>query len=377
MAAAPDAVLVDEIENLLTCSICLGTLNDPRTLPCFHSFCKCCLEQFVKTQREKAVADSKEIQDFKCPICKSVFTLKPKEEVEGMPVVYFIRNMAIQRRAKIAKCSRCEEPSSCWCVTCEQFMCEQCLGVHSSFPNLKKHTVLSINELSRRENQEKVKGRQRCREHKDKKLKFYCETCGDLICRDCTDFSHEKPDHVYFRIEKVAEKQREALKLRFTFLEEKLEDGNKALQAILHATEVLNNNAASAKVIINRQKEKVKKVLLHTLEEKAQITLNEVDQMYDKTHERLTTQINELLAFMDKVKGSFHLSKNLLETGNNEEIITSEKMMEASVEIVKRECPKNMKPVHDGNIQYRTMAIDVANLAEVLGTLGKVGKIFM
>ena len=33
----------DDIKDLLTCSLCSRTLNEPRILPCFHNFCKVCL----------------------------------------------------------------------------------------------------------------------------------------------------------------------------------------------------------------------------------------------------------------------------------------------------------------------------------------------
>ena len=35
------------VEDLLTCSLCSKTLNDPRILPCFHNFCKICLGEFI------------------------------------------------------------------------------------------------------------------------------------------------------------------------------------------------------------------------------------------------------------------------------------------------------------------------------------------
>ena len=45
--ASSDNVPVDEINDLLTCSMCLETLTEPRSLPCFHNFCKVCLGEFV------------------------------------------------------------------------------------------------------------------------------------------------------------------------------------------------------------------------------------------------------------------------------------------------------------------------------------------
>ena len=46
-SASSDSVDVDEIKDLLTCSLCSRTLNEPRILPCFHNFCKVCLGEFL------------------------------------------------------------------------------------------------------------------------------------------------------------------------------------------------------------------------------------------------------------------------------------------------------------------------------------------
>ena len=46
-SASPDSVPVDEIKDLLTCSLCSKTLNEPRSLSCLHNFCKVCLGECI------------------------------------------------------------------------------------------------------------------------------------------------------------------------------------------------------------------------------------------------------------------------------------------------------------------------------------------
>ena len=375
MASPPDAVPVDEIESLLTCSICLETLNDPRTLPCFHSFCKCCLEKFVKKQREKAVG--KEIKDFNCPTCRSVFTLEPKEEVEGMSGSHFIRNMldvmAIQRQAKVAKCSHCENSATCRCVTCDMFMCEKCFEAHESWPGFKKHKILTINELTQPENQGKMRGTLHCKEHKDKKLKFYCETCKELICRYCMDFNHVRPDHSCLPVEKVAENQKEVLMSSFGILNGKLMQGNEALQGISNARKALEEDAKKAKDEIIKEKEEIKEAILEKLEERARVKVNEVDKAYNE----IVKQETEMKSFVERMKRSVALSQNLLEKGTNEEILSSQKMIGGSVEKAQKEFPESVKPTVGAArscIQYRRLPIDNGHLAKFLNALGIVGK---
>ena len=46
-SASLDNVPVDEIKDLLTCSLCSKTLNEPRSLSCLHNFCKLCLGEYI------------------------------------------------------------------------------------------------------------------------------------------------------------------------------------------------------------------------------------------------------------------------------------------------------------------------------------------
>jgi hypothetical protein len=69
MASASSMLPTDQrqdLKNLLECSICLETFDDPRTLLCLHSFCKKCLENFVDGKRE---------DELNCPVCRCNFTL--------------------------------------------------------------------------------------------------------------------------------------------------------------------------------------------------------------------------------------------------------------------------------------------------------------
>ena len=96
-----EAGMRDKVESLLECSVCLEPLNDPRTLPCFHSFCKVCLEKIVHIERKKAKS---KIEDFNCPTCRSVYNLKSNQEVADLSCSHFIRNMLEAVQLVISPC---------------------------------------------------------------------------------------------------------------------------------------------------------------------------------------------------------------------------------------------------------------------------------
>ena len=59
------------------CSICLCELDEPRVLPCIHSFCLECLERYCSS-RNKLTGD-----DVPCPECRTEFNI-PKDGVAGL-----------------------------------------------------------------------------------------------------------------------------------------------------------------------------------------------------------------------------------------------------------------------------------------------------
>ena len=424
MAAAPDDAPVDQLENYLTCSICLETLQDSRTLPCFHSFCKCCLEKFVKGQREKA--EGKVIEVFNCPDCRTEFELKEGQQVAGIPRNYFIANMlevlAIQRRPNQIHCNSCERkpPAVSRCIECKQYLCRECLTAHGNWPAFEKHTVFTMDELVKPENQNKTRETSRCKKHKNETFDYYCETCEKLACIHCVLLEHNKAEgHSYQSTEEVAEKKTELLKSSSNFLNDQLKEGSNALKHIDHVLQNLEKNTEKAKDHINQHKQNISKVvtkrqkndlnafterqkndlnafiekqenalkaftakqkndlteLTKELEQKAKLNTNELDNTYKQTHGRLGKQKADMNVYVEKVKSSAQLSNNLLEKGTREEILSLQNEIEENVQKVKNERPTQMKPVHDGNIQYKVYPVNNINTINNLDNIGEVGKI--
>ena len=340
--------MANKVESLLECSVCLETLNNPRSLPCFHSFCKVCLEKIVRIEREKA--KSSKIEDFNCPTCRAVFHLKSNQEVAELSSSHVIRNMLeafqLQNQAKHANCSRCNrKPATCRCLTCELFLCDDCLAEHNSvresWPGFGKNpcSVISTEELAKPENRSKIKSSKVkfCSKHEGKKLKFYCETCKELICRYCMDFIHTRPEHECAPTEHVVEKRKESLKNSVSALEKKLASGNEALQAISDAEKKLKSNAQKVKDSINNEKERVKELVCQHLEENAKRKCDLVDMTYGNIHKEITAQMNDIQSFVSEVNVSCQMAENVLESGSNFEIIESDEMVTMRLENFKSE----------------------------------------
>ena len=57
----------DKVREQIICAICYELLNDPKTLPCLHTYCSGCLQNSVSESRDDKIID--------CPVCRKSITL--------------------------------------------------------------------------------------------------------------------------------------------------------------------------------------------------------------------------------------------------------------------------------------------------------------
>ena len=377
MAYAVNADPISQLEENLQCNVCLEILKDPRTLPCCHSFCKDCLEGVVQTCRN-AAPHGQPIREIPCPNCRATFPLDPDKHVADMPRNHFICNLvkvtAVLDRGIGVPCSfDCNQSYSvARCVTCEKFLCRECLTGHNNFRGNNGHSVLTMEELSKPENRKKIKDKMYCNEHSDMILKVYCETCNQLICRDCMDFKHVKQEgHSCFLVKDVVNNYKELLTSSNKTMEDALTESNAFAQRLSLTAKQFDRDAENIKSQIVKKKDAVLKTVTRILEQKTETLLKKVNEIHK--HERanvdkLTEKTNH---FVENIKSSVQLSKKLVDQGTEEEIISSQKMMldNANNLLAKREeyILKPTLPV--ANLKYTVYANKEPIKEELLRTL--------
>jgi len=58
-----------ELDDMTECSICTEVFTDPRVLPCIHTFCLKCLQNYGKDRPPRG--------RMPCPMCRKMFTIPP------------------------------------------------------------------------------------------------------------------------------------------------------------------------------------------------------------------------------------------------------------------------------------------------------------
>lgn len=139
-----------QLEQMLTCAICLDKFKNPRLLPCQHSFCgDACMEGLVDYARRQ----------IKCPECRAEHRI-PYQGVASLPSnVTLIRFLELHSRITgeepepvptfMEKCSVCGEKiegvQRCW--HCEKKVCPECKEAHL---DLLRREISRLNNQSKR-----------------------------------------------------------------------------------------------------------------------------------------------------------------------------------------------------------------------------------
>ncbi|KAK3857624.1 hypothetical protein Pcinc_036135 [Petrolisthes cinctipes] len=142
--------MAHQLEQLLTCCICLDRFRNPKLLPCQHSVCmEPCMEGLVDYVRRQV----------KCPECRAEHRI-PYNGVQGFPA-----NVTLQRFLEahieitgetpdphtgqyMERCNVCNEKNYLSiCAHCEKKICEDCKAAHS---DILKREIGRINNQVKR-----------------------------------------------------------------------------------------------------------------------------------------------------------------------------------------------------------------------------------
>ena len=209
MAAKPSTDIekaLKKIQDQVTCGICLDSYKKPKLLKCFHVYCEQCLQHLVRGG-----------DGLPCPQCRKVTPL-PVGGVSNLPGAFYIhylfeiedalKKVSSSDKTMCNKCKKCEAVR--FCRTCG-FVCQHCVETHQDWDELKDHQVIDLSTLTGDVTTlvPPLKKTLFCCKHSEKKADLYCETCEELICRDCIVRVHR--DHQYDLVPESFSKQEKVI----------------------------------------------------------------------------------------------------------------------------------------------------------------------
>ena len=195
--------LLNNLHEEVSCSVCMDTFTDPKTLPCLHSFCLHCLRGIQRTSGRHDM--------ITCPECRRETRIS-SGNLDALPTNFRINSLLDVLAIKHcdtteAKCGNCDKKSShsFYCFQCCVFWCEGCILHHNGLQANKKHRVLALKDFREEDFAEILKRPVFCQKqgHEKKELEFFCKRCEVAICSFCAATTHE--GHAKMLLEEASE----------------------------------------------------------------------------------------------------------------------------------------------------------------------------
>ena len=319
-----------KVKEELTCVICQDLLNEPRILPCLHSFCTGCLKEWLG--RLTKLDPSK--RHLECPLCRAKVLLSTSRAVEELPshfsAIRLVEIVRLQEQVGSKKvtpiCQHCDddEKAVSSCSECAIFLCEFCEKAHKKAKTTKGHKICSLDEMRKGASEvpsilpEKV---EMCPTHPTKPLELYCRCEEVLICRDCIIKKHK--DHDYDVISDVVEGEKKILR--------------EALPGIQQLVDEVENAVTRVKGRRKDVKSKEEKSLqnldnafnaLHAALDKRKRQLREkVTKGSEGKDKELQVQENELCFLLSQLKSCHSFIEDKVQQGVNQDVLAMKRSM--------------------------------------------------
>ena len=172
----------EHLERLIECAVCMDIANDPRRLPCGHSFCLSCLQRLWTS--------SQPTSKVRCPQCRKDHWLGyegprsiPKDFIIDQ-IKDMLASMApggTSSTPEATRSSRCEfclsnfpdNASYLYCLECDSLICKDCSERHRCSKGNTKAVIKLDFQCSLI-----------CSSHKHP-VRYICDVCNSNLCKRC------------------------------------------------------------------------------------------------------------------------------------------------------------------------------------------------
>ena len=185
----------------------------------------------------------------------------------------------------------------------------------------------------------------RCPDHSKEVLKYFCETCDEPICLDCTINEHRKHRYCYLR--EVYHKQKHSVGSLLSQGKSQIESTRRTLNEVKTMLSKLEDEKAN---IVNAIQESTE-VLMTTLRAREAELLGEVGSAYKQKEGSLRKQKRHLEQVLEKLSGSCQFTEKATKVGNELEVLVIQKHLKRRLNEITNS-RKDFKPTIYRSVHY-------------------------
>ena len=352
----------DDVKKELECSVCqeqFSEIKEPKILKCLHTFCKTCLEAWLRQQREG---------ELSCPTCRHISEC-PNNDINRLPSNLFCKQLVEiveaysgQGQDDSPQCGNCEEKKSLkvYCFDCNCFLCEDCGEAHKKWKTFRGHHIKEIGKFNSSDVQDYARKTNVCKKHEDE-LRYYCDNCKICICRDCAILEHH--DHNKISFEQGLEKKKSDITI-------KMEEVQVVSCRLKNHKETLEKQRVRVEDSIDQATDEVRRVAKHFISLIHQHESTMTEELL-RRRQSLQTEVSTQMSAVDEklmdINGSLEFGKDILERNNLPEILNVEETLERRFKELLSS--SEISPVEMNYFKVKYVPTDLSHIRNEFGRL--------
>ena len=271
--------LFKNLKKQVTCSICLDTYTEPKTISCLHTFCCECLERHARVSQRQG--------KFRCPECQAEINLPEGNRFDRLPNSFFHKSL---------------------------------LGVieaedRQAIPRQQQGT---------------------CSQHTEERVRYYCSSCEVYVCPICVTEDHR--GHAFDVLEKAVQEGKKSIMSAVETIKEKANLFGAELRKLEETSEDVEMIIAIAKQEVS---EAAEHVITKTRQQEKQL-LESLEMTRRKRIERINPAKQELESLIKIINRAAEFAENLVQRRSDRDIIQNKNKLRQKLEELRGvEVPKH------------------------------------
>ena len=187
----------------------------------------------------------------------------------------------------------------------------------------------------------------KCSDHNEP-IKLYCETCQELICRDCA-FSQRHQNHKYKLITECYPDHHQEIEADLTKVKRKVADVNTAVTNLITREREVTKQGEDVKKQIHTQSQ----LILNLVQQSERQLVQQVDTVVQQKIELLNKQREVAETVLKQLKGCEEFVEQSLKVGTQQQILREKQNMVQVMTTVNQDVnPVVFQPIEEANITF-------------------------
>ena len=261
--------LLKSLKKQVTCSICLDTYTEPKTISCLHTFCRECLERHARVSQRQG--------KFRCPECQAEIDLPHGNRFDRLPNSFFHKSL---------------------------------LGVleaedRQAIPRQQQET---------------------CSQHTKERVRYYCSSCEACICPICVAEDHR--GHAFDVLEKAVQEDKKNIMSAVETIKEKAN----LFRAELNKLDKTSKDVEMIIAIAKQEMSKATEDVITKTQQQEKQLLESLEMTRRRRMERVTSAKQELKSLIKKINQAAEFAENLVQRRSAADIIQNKHILRQKLE---------------------------------------------